>query len=164
MEETLISNALAYLAQHQLQLAERLGFGVHGIIFAAEDKRAGGLTAVKAHRESEPYQRELSVYERLRDIGVSRIQGCNVPQLVRHDDHFRVIEMSIVVRPFVLDFAGAYLGAPPDFPEEVWQEWEEEKAEQFEVRWPKVRAVLATLEEWDIHMVDVSPSNIALIE
>ena len=51
MEETLISNALAYAAQHQLQLAERLGFGVHGIIFAAEAKHAGGLTAVKAHRE-----------------------------------------------------------------------------------------------------------------
>jgi hypothetical protein len=164
MEETLISNALAYAAQHRLQLAERLGFGIHGIIFAAQDKHVGGLTAIKAHRESEPYEREVSVYERLRDIGVSKIQGCNVPQLVRHDHRLRVIEMSIVVRPFVLDFAGAYLDALPDFPDEIWQEWEAEKSEQFDIRWPKVRAVLAALEEWDIYMVDVSPSNIALLE
>ena len=164
MEETLIANASAYAAQHGLQLAERLGFGIHGIIYAAENKRAGGLTAIKAHRETEPYRRELSVYERLRDIGVSRIHGFNVPQLIRHDDQLRVIEMSIVVRPFALDFAGAYLDARPDFPAEIWQEWETEKAEQFDVRWPKVRVVLAALEEWDIYMVDVSPSNIAFVE
>jgi len=61
MEEILISNARTYAVRHQLQLAERLGFGIHGIIFAAENKRAGGLTAIKAHREVEPYRRELSV-------------------------------------------------------------------------------------------------------
>ena len=164
MEETLIANALAYATQHRLRLAERLGFGIHGIIFAAENKRAGGLTAIKAHREFEPYGRELDVYERLRDIGVSKIHGFNVPQLVRHDDQLRVIEMSIVVRPFVLDFAGAYLDAPPDFPAEIWREWEVEKSEQFDVRWPGVQAVLTALEEWDIYMVDVSPSNIAFLD
>lgn len=164
MEETLISNARAYAAQHQLQLAERIGFGIHGIIFATENKHAGGLTAIKAHRETEPYRRELSVYERLQEIGINKIQGCNVPQLVRHDDSLRIIEMSIVVRPFVLDFAGAYLDSPPNFPADIWQEWEAEKSEQFDVRWTKVRAVLAALEEWDIYMVDVSPSNIAFIE
>jgi len=84
-----------------------------------------------------------------------------VPQLVNHDDPLRVIEMSIVVRPFVLDFAGAYLDAAPKFPDEVWQEWEAEKLEQFGARWSAVRKVLAALEEWDIYLVDVSPSNIA---
>ncbi len=51
MEETFIQNAIVYASQHHLQLAERLGFGVHGIIFVAEGKPAGGKTAVKAHRE-----------------------------------------------------------------------------------------------------------------
>jgi hypothetical protein len=32
MEDAFIQNALAYAAQHQLRLAERLGFGIHGII------------------------------------------------------------------------------------------------------------------------------------
>jgi hypothetical protein len=39
--------------------------------------------------------------------------------------------------------------------------WEAEKREQFEDRWSKVKKILAALEELDIYMVDVSPSNIA---
>jgi len=75
-----------------------------------------------------------------------------------------VIEMSIVTRPFLLDFAGAWLDAPPDFPDETWVEWEAEKREQFDAHWPKVQAVLGALEALDIHMVDVSPSNIAFLD
>ena len=71
--------------------------------------------------------------------------------------------MSIVTRPFVLDFAGAYLDSPPDFPDEIWAEWESGKREQFDARWPKVRALLSALEELDIYLVDVSPSNIAFL-
>jgi hypothetical protein len=55
------------------------------------------------------------------------------PQLVRVDDQLLVIEMSIVDRPFVLDFAGAYLDAPPEFSESIWEEWEAQKREQFEI-------------------------------
>lgn len=98
---------------------------------------------------------------RLKQAGVTDILGFNVPQLIRADDELRVIEMSIVTRPFVLDFAGAYLDAPPHFTDETWAQWESEKREQFDARWLKVRAVLAALEEFDVYMVDVSPSNIA---
>jgi hypothetical protein len=164
MEQDLIQNARDYASQHQLHLAERLGFGVHGIIFVAGDNSKVGKTAVKAHRAPKPYRRELQAYERLRDAGVSDILGFHVPQLIRSNDELRVIEMSIVARPFVLDFAGAYLHAPPEFPEEKWAEWEAEKREQFEARWPQVQAVLAALAALDIHMVDVSPSNIAFAD
>jgi hypothetical protein len=52
---------------------------------------------------------------------VTKIQGFNVPQLLGHDDEIWIIDMSIVTRPFVLDFAGAYLDVPPQFPTEaVW--------------------------------------------
>ena len=163
MAEAFIQNAFAYAARHQLELAERLGFGIHGMIFVAEHKSKGGRTAVKAHREFEPYLRERRAYERLRSVGVTKILGFHVPQLLRVDDDLRVIEMSIVTRPFVLDFAGAYLDAPPEFPDEVWAEWEASKREQFEARWPEVEAVLAALEELEIFMVDVSPSNIAFL-
>ena len=164
MEEVFIQNALAYAARHQLQLAERLGFGVHGIIFVAENKPKGGKTAVKAHREFGPYLRERRVYERLQTAGVSEVLSFNVPQLIRADDESRVLEMSIVARPFVLDFAGAYLDTPPDFPDEIWAEWEAAKREQFAARWPAVQAVLAAFEEWNIYIVDVSPSNIAFLD
>ena len=154
-------NALAYATRHQIQFAERLGFGVHGIIFVAENKSKSGKTAVKAHREPGPYLRERGVYERLRQAQVTEVLGFNVPQFLRADDGLRVLEMTIVTRPYVLDFAGAYLDAPPDFPEQIWAEWRVGKQEQFEARWRTVEKILAALEELDIYMVDVSPSNIA---
>jgi len=161
MDDVFIQNAQTYARRRQLQLAERLGFGIHGIIYVAENKSASGKTAVKVHRETEPYLRECAAYERLQEIGVSKVQGFNVPQFIRADDELRIIEMTIVTRPFVLDFAGAWLDAPPQFSDEIWAEWELQKRDQFENHWLEVKAVLAALEEWDIYMVDVSPSNIA---
>jgi hypothetical protein len=164
MEEAFMQNAVDYATRHRLQLAERLGFGIHGIIYVAEDKSAGGKTAIKAHRELEPFRRELSVYARLHEVQVSEILGFHVPQLIRAADDLRVIEMTIVTRPFVLDFAGAYLDAPPNFTNEIWADWEEQKRDQFDVRWSQVQAILSALEEMDIYMVDVSPSNIAFLD
>lgn len=163
MEEAFIQNALDYAASHRLQLAERLGFGVHGIIYAAENKAKATNTAIKAFRELEPYLRERDVYERLKSADVTEILGFNVPELIRADDDLCVIEMSIVRRPFVLDFAGAYLDSRPTFTPEIWAEWEAGKREQFDARWPIVQNILAALEELDIFMVDVSPTNIAFV-
>jgi hypothetical protein len=163
MEQILIQNAQDFASRHQLRLAERLGFGIHGIIFAAVGNPKTGVTAIKAHRSWEPYARELAVYERLKENGIRKILGFNVPQLLRYYDEKRVFEMSIVTRPFLLDFAGAYLDAPPDFPEEIWADWESQKREQFEHLWPQVQVVLRKLKALGIHMVDVSPSNIAFL-
>lgn len=93
-------------------------------------------------RWNEAYLREKQVYERLKRLGVTRVLGFNVPLLIGWEDGLRVIEMTIVKPPFVLDFAGAYLDARPGFPEEVWTNWEVEKREQFEDRWLKVQRVL----------------------
>jgi hypothetical protein len=150
-----------YAAQRGLVLSERLGFGIHGVVHAAESNAGFGRSAVKALAHQAPYERERDAYLRLRETGVTLVLGFHVPQLLRHDDALRVIEMTVVTRPFLLDFAGAYLDWPPEFSEAVWQAWEEEKREQFGPRWPKVQAVLAALEDYGIHMLDVSPSNIA---
>src|SRR5207244_13653687 len=99
MEEILVQNAQGYASQHQLQLAERLGFGIHGIIFVAEGKSAAGKTALKVHRSVEPYLREREVYERLRDAGASEVWGFNVPQLMRFDDESRLLERNRVAPP-----------------------------------------------------------------
>jgi|SRR5580693_6345396 hypothetical protein len=166
MEQLLTQNAQAYATRRRLRLAERLGFGIHGIIFRTEGNPETGYvaTAIKVHRSREPYLRECAVYQRLKEAGITKILGFNVPQILGQDDELCIIEMSIVTRPFVLDFAGAYLDAPPDFSAEIWAAWEAEKVDQFGARWPKVQDILAALELMDIHMVDVSPSNIAFVD
>lgn len=120
--------------------------------------------ALKVHHEQEPYEREVAVYERLCEAKVSKILDFNVPQLLAFDHNLRVIEMTIVTRPFVLDFAGAWLDFSPKFSDEIWAEWEDQKRDQFGPKWPKVQQVLAALEALDIHMIDVSPSNIAFAD
>ncbi len=164
MEQNSIRNAQSYADLHGLQLAERLGFGIHGTIFAAKNNIKAGKTAIKALHEGEFYLRERNAYQRLHAAGISEIAGFNVPQLIRFDDKLLIVEMTVVARPFLLDFAGAYLDAPPEFSEEIWNEWESEKREQFESRWPIVQGALAALEDLDIYMVDVSPTNIAFLE
>jgi hypothetical protein len=83
-----------------------------------------------------------------------------VPQLVGSDDALRLIEMTIVKAPFVLDFAGAHLDARPEFSEEIWADWEADKREKFEDRWSQVQRVLDAFEELGVYLLDVSPSNI----
>jgi hypothetical protein len=157
-------NTQSNAALHGLRLAERLGLGIHGTIFAAENNTKAGNTAIKALHALEFYLRERNAYQRLQAAGIASIAGFNVPQLIRFDDELLIVEMTIVVRPFLLDFAGAYLDAPPEFSGEIWKQWELEKREQFEDRWPIVKSVLSALEDLSIYMVDVSPTNIAFLE
>ena len=163
--EELLDHARQFAQRHGLVLGEQLGFGVHGIVFIAEsqaEKPAAPVrSAVKALRDERAFGRERDVYLRLREHDLSRIRGCEVPRMLRYDDVFRVIEMTVVSRPFVLDFAGAYLDWPPDFSPEVIADWEEEKQDQFGPRWPEVQAILRELEAYGIFMVDVNPGNVA---
>ena len=164
LDELLIENAHAYALRHELQLTERLGFGIHGIIFSAENKSHLGRSVLKAHRDEEPFLREHSIYKRLMSEEIGEILGFNIPDLLGTDEGLRIIEMSLVARPFVLDFAGAYLEKRPEFAEEIWDEWEAEKRELFGSRWQTVELVLAALRRLNIYMVDISPSNIAFVD
>jgi len=164
MEQISIQNAQSYAALYGLRLAERLGFGIHGTIFVVEDNSKAGNTAIKALHSVEFYLRERNAYQRLQAAGITEIAGFHVPQLICFDDERLIVGMTIVTRPFLLDFAGAYLDTPPEFSQEIWKEWESEKREQFENRWPIVQAALEALEELDIYMVDVSPTNISFFD
>ena len=161
MNDIAIRNAEAYVVKHALRTTAQLGFGVHGNVYAVEDKVKGDRSAIKAHLELAPYQRECVVYRRLKERGITSVLGFHVPQLLRTDDALRVIEMTIVTRPFVLDFAGAYLDARPEFSQEVWEEWEAGKREQFGSKWAKVRAIIDSFEGLGIYLADVTPSNVA---
>jgi hypothetical protein len=161
MNEILIPNARRYAARHQLDLAETLGSGKDGIVLVAKHKAKPADVAIKVLRFDELYLREKKAYERLRKMAVRTVLGFNVPQLLSYDDELRVIEMTIVKRPFVLDFAGAHLDVRPEFPAEVWADWEADKREQFEGRWPVVQKVLTAFEGLGIYLLDASPGNIA---
>lgn len=156
-----VQRAEEYCRRKGLVLGDRLGFGVHGSVFAAESQTKDLTSAVKAHEQERFYRRERNVYLRLKEFSVTHVCNAEVPQLIGNSDELWVIEMTIVKRPFVLDFAGAYLDFPPDYSEEVMAAWEADKREQFGSRWPNVQAILRELEEYEIYMADVNPGNVA---
>ena len=83
-----------------------------------------------------------------------------IPHIVGYNDDLRVVEMSIVSPPFILDFAGAYLDKRPPFDEEQWAEWEKDKIEQFEDRWPEVRRAMSFFRRHGIYLNDIKPGNV----
>ena len=157
----LIRRLEEYARHRNLRLGEHLGSGVHGIVFTAHSQHQIVHSALKAHGMHAAYARERDVYLHLRQLGIELVLECSVPALLNHDDELMILEMSIVDRPFVLDFGGAYLFQPPHFPDEVWADWRAEKIEQFGDRWPDAEAVLRELQRLDIHMIDVNPGNIS---
>ena len=157
--------AREYADGRGLVLGDVLGFGVHGTVVVAESQPGKtsrpARTAVKVHIGETGYLRERDVYLRLKQHAVVSIHECHVPQLLDFDDNLLIVEMTIVSRPFVLDFAGAFLDQAPDFSEEVMSDWLNEKYEQFGPRWPEVQLILAALKQYGIHMIDVHPNNIS---
>jgi hypothetical protein len=160
MKENLVPDARTYESQLDLLVCEPLGTVKDGIVLVGRRKGQPAAIAIKVLRFDESYLREKQVYERLAKLGISNVIGFHVPQIIDFDDGLRVIEMTVVKRPFVLDFAGAHLDKRPEFPTEVWAEWESEKREQFEGRWPEVQKILDAFEELGIYLLDPSPGNI----
>jgi hypothetical protein len=150
-----------YACLHGLTIGSRLGFGVHGSVFAAENQSNDDVVAIKAFESEECYVRERDVYLRLKELRMRSVHGCTIPTMTGFDDGLRVIEMTVVARPFVLDFAGAYLDRAPEFSEEALAEWRAEKQEQFGARWGDVQIILANLAGHGIFVVDVNPNNIS---
>ncbi|MFV2065646.1 MAG: hypothetical protein ACC645_01600 [Pirellulales bacterium] len=157
--------AASYAAQRSLRLTGgRYGHGIHGIVLEAISQLRRGSSALKVFERMDAYVRERDVYLRLRQRGVRQVCGHHVPQLLDFDDELRVIEMTMVKPPFVLDFAGAWLDAPPDYSPEVLADWEAEKRRQFEDRWPEVAAILQSFHQYGIYISDVNPGNIRFRE
>src|SRR5262245_8833723 len=122
--KSLIEKVEAYALARGTHLVERLGFGIHGIVFAVKSEDKPAEHALKIHHFFDPYVRERNVYLRLRESAVTRIAGLHVPQLLRWDDEWLALEITIVKPPFLLDFASGYLDIAPTFSDEVWEDWE----------------------------------------
>jgi len=156
------SRALLYCSEHgsKLDTEKSFGFGVHGSVFACLRATSNVKTALKIHERPVPYFRERDVYLRLGDLKIIDIEGHNIPALLDFDDRLWALEMSIVVRPFLLDFGGAYLDTPPDYDADILDQWELDKQEQFEENWSKTSQILARLRGYGIYVADVNPGNI----
>ncbi len=137
----------------------QLGFGHDGSVFTS-----GIQTAIKVHERERTYRQELAVYQRLRERNVERVAGHWVPQLIDWDDGRWIIEMSIVPRPFVLDFAGATLDTAHAFPPHVLEERDERWRELFDDHWEHVAGIIAALEYCGVYLLDPHPGNIAFEE
>lgn len=129
--ETLLKKAQDYAARYHLSLQKPLGFGHQGTVWATQSNRQVGKSALKIHRAAGAYRRELEAYQRLAQRAVASIERFQVPELLAFDEELLALEMTIVTKPYLLDFGGAYLDHAPEFPEEIWAQWREEKQEQF---------------------------------
>ncbi len=147
----------AFQLRYGIQLLARLGSGRDGEVYLTDRN-----TAVKFLTGVDNYFRERSAYERMARLSIEIVAGHAVPLLLGADDELRAIEMKVVRPPFLLDFASAYdeLDAP-DFSEEVWEQWREQKQEEFGERWADVDAVLAEFTRLTgLVILDVNPGNV----
>jgi hypothetical protein len=152
--------AEAYALLRGFDLTGQLGAGLNGRVWKVRDnrKRAWALKIQDAHG----FRLEWACYERLAELEVTEVAGFNVPVMIHADERWRAIEMSIVDRPFILDFAQAYLDAAPDFPEEIWAERLTTWQSRYEDDWPLVQRALLELERHGIFYLDVHRGNISL--
>jgi hypothetical protein len=161
MDERIAQNILLYALRYNAHVSTPLGSGHHGSVFVGERNANRGRYAVKFCKECGPYEREVRAYETLAKRKVIEIAGFFVPQFLGSDDELLAIEMTIVEPPFLLDFGGAYDEfALPDFGENIWAEWREQKEEEFGSHWPRVEEVLSILRSYGIFMIDIHPRNI----
>ena len=154
-QENAERRAHEFATDRDWSLIRQLGAGYDGVVFEANHR-----SAVKSLRYQELYERERDVYLRLFDHQLTEVCGCRIPRLLDYSDRLFVVEIGIVQPPFVLDFAGAYLDRRPEFPNDVFADWQAEKAEQFGDDWPRVQSIMATLAGIGVFLADVKPGNI----
>jgi hypothetical protein len=146
-----------YCSKRRISVGVELGGGKDGTVYASSRR-----SAVKIHVSNESYAAELDAYIRLRECGITKVWGFNIPSLLDYDNACRVIEMSIVTPPYLLDFASAHLDFErPDFPEEVLEKWHADIQESFGDRSADVMAALEILErDAGVVLLDIHRHNV----
>lgn len=150
------SRAEQYARKYGISLGDNIGWGVDGVVVFSVDRQV----ALKALRGEQLYRQELAVYLRLRELDIHQICGFAVPRLLRHDDELWVLEMEVVVPPFVVDFVAASLDRRPEFPIEVERETERNRRAMFGKNWSKVKSLMSGFARYGIYLSDVKPGNI----
>src|SRR5262249_38299400 len=93
--DELVRRAGEFTQRTGLALADELGFGVHGIVFATQYQATGGQpgirSAIKVNQREAEYCRERDLDLRLQEHGITSIRGCHVPRLLAHGDVLRMV-------------------------------------------------------------------------
>ena len=149
------SRARQYAEKWNLLIEERLGFGSDGTVWRTHEK-----TAIKVFEKREVYLHELAVYRRLHKHKIRRIGTYSIPQLEQWDDDLMVIEMTVVERPYVLDFGKVWLDKAPDYSPEVMADFFVKQKDLWGQYWPEIRKIWGMLKSIGIYHMDPKPGNI----
>jgi hypothetical protein len=127
---------------------------------------SSALTAVKFFDREERFAREAEVYSLLKAQDIRFVTGHNVPRLMNIVPGLMVLEMTIVQRPFILDFAGAKLPDEiPDFDDEIVAEHHERLRELYGERWSDALHVAEMFRlVMGYTLLDIHPGNIAFVD
>lgn len=159
MTDELFARASDYckLTQSSIVANPALGHGTDGSVW-----RTTKATAVKAFIYEKNYRDELECYRRLKKNNISDIIGLAVPEFEDSHDHLMIIEMSIVQKPYLLDFGKVYIDRSPPYynDKQLIANWHAEVRDLFEEQAPKVHSVLYRLRKLGIYYVDPKPANI----
>jgi hypothetical protein len=134
---------------------ELLGEGIDGVVWLTSER-----TAIKVFGHADQFETEKECYLRLAAAKIVDIRGFAVPQLLEYDTRCRVIEMTTVRAPYLLDFGKCYLDFPPDFSPEVWHDLYERIKEVYDDRYDEVMAAVRSLQKYGIYYYDVKPKNV----
>ena len=142
-------------AENKPLFHSRLGIGQEGYVW---ETLAG--SAIKVFERRGNFEDELKCYQILKDFEITKIHAFNVPCLLDWSDDLRVIEMTIVKPPFILDFGKARLYFKPEYPTDAVDYHERQMEETFGEWLPQVENALAYLESLGIYYVDANLRNI----
>ena len=147
------ANAKRYAKSKGLTIEENssFGYGQDGYVFQTNRR-----TAVKAFYYDVHYRQELEIYKYLDLWDIREAANFHIPELVSNHDQLRIIEMSVVSTPFILDFVGATIDRPFDRDED----WLATTIERFGADWDIVKLAIMELEEHGVYLSDIHPGNI----
>ncbi len=132
-----------------------LGIGQEGMVWKTNRE-----TAIKVFDRIENFSREVACYTILRERDIYDVAGFTVRKLIEEDHELRVVEMSIVSAPYLLDFGKSWVGRRPDYSSEQWEEYEEGRKELFGANWDLVGSAMSVLKRYGFCYIDASPNNI----
>jgi hypothetical protein len=158
MSQDLEQRAIEYSALRgiEIDLANPLGRGEDGQVWKSRVP-----TAVKASYRWDNYYRERRCYQRLSESNVRSIDGLSVPRLIGFSDNLQVLEIEIVMPPYLLDSGKAYIDQRAPYDEEQLAAWNEELKELFEGNYDRVCSLIGILWHWyRIDYLDAKPQNI----
>ena len=134
-----------------------MGGGTDGHVWKTDK-----ATAIKVFHRELGYLNERDTYARLQEYGITKqIDGFWIPKMVGFDDNLMIVEMDVMHEPpYVIDFAKVKLDRPPEFSEDVLEEWERLGKFRFEHHWSEVKSLMHALESFQVYYLDPQRGNI----